>query len=166
MTPPALAGRDAYSRRAAHTGPVITCEATKGWRYFVVATQTVTLVGGLIMLGLALAVHDSASVPVAIIGGAWTLIWAGSYWQTRRTAYCVTFRDSILSFSGRRMDRQIRCADVSEYRRTRSSAASFRPAVFLTKTGERIKVAGRMTGLFELLVAIRQDNESFVAVEM
>jgi hypothetical protein len=154
-------GADRLAGPATDTEPVITCEASPWWRRYVAFGQTVALGGAVVMLSIAIAVHGNASIPLVIIGGVWAGIGVASWLQMRRVASRVVVSEGRLSFVGPRVDRQLRAEDLAEFRWARGDISRLGAAFFVTVSGERIRVPARMTRTFELLMSVKQSNDSF-----
>ncbi|WP_125565714.1 hypothetical protein [Nocardioides baekrokdamisoli] len=113
------------------------------------------------MLAIAAAVHSSSSIPLLILGTAWTMIGVASWLQMRNVVTSVSINEGSVSFVGKRRCREVRVEDLAEYAVARGDFNRLGVARFVTVAGETIRVAARMDGSMEVLLCIKQQNDRF-----
>lgn len=140
------------------TGNVVVCEESSGFRLYSVFGLTVALGGGSVILLVAVAAHDSASLPLIVIGGGWVLTgWLG--WQRRgRSATRIVLDDGIVTFLGAKVRREIPARELAAFRWQRLDPSHVGSSVFTTLEGDTIRCSPRMTGLLSLLVEPKAQN--------
>jgi len=110
------------------------------------------------LMGAAVA-HRSASIPLLAIGGGWLIIGLLGLRQGRRTARKVQLSEGVLSFTfPRHKTAVVPLSDVSLIRPGRGDINRMSQIVVEKKSGNIIRVAPRMQGLFDLLVEVRRLN--------
>jgi hypothetical protein len=124
---------------------------------FQVAGLFVAVAGGLVMLAGAAAVHDSASIPLAVIGGAWLLLGLLGARQYRRIVRRMTFDGMLVRFSMFDGDHAVALADVREFKWRRYDFNRFGPMRALTTDGTYL-VAARCRGLIDFFGALKAAN--------
>src|SRR5579859_4362660 len=96
------------------------------------------------------------------VGGAWVAMAIVARVQLRSVATRVSLSESAIVFEGRNVIGRVPVSRVVAFQWQRMDVQRLAPASFLTADSGRIKVAPRMDGLFELLIAVRDANPEFV----
>ena len=140
---------------------MITCETSSWWRRHVAAGQVVALVGGAAIVAIAILAHTQVSVALLVIGGIWIVMGAVSWLQVRRVAFSVVFDEGTLTFVGPHVDRQVSATALATFRWQYGDINRLAGAFFITTSGEKVRVAPRMTSMLELFTAVKQRNVAF-----
>jgi hypothetical protein len=141
---------------SAPTG-VVTCHANPGWLRLQQGAIFLTIAGGLGMLGGAAVARDSASIPLAAIGGSWLLMGLFGGRQYRCTFRRISFDGLSVRFSRADGDHDVALADIREFRWPRYDINRFGPMRAITVDGTYL-VAPRCRGLIDLFVALKNAN--------
>jgi hypothetical protein len=120
------------------------------------------LVGGLGMLLSVIIVHTAAVAPLLLFGGLWVLVGVLFWMTSSRTAHRVVLVGDMVTFTGPRLHRELSAAQLTGFRWQRRDPRRAGVAYFTTTDGDKIRVAARLNGLFDLLFALKQLNESFL----
>lgn len=118
----------------------------------------ITLGGGLVMLTMAATAHRAASVPLLVIGGAWTAIGVAGRWQSRRLADEIVLNGNTVEFRAPARTITVPASEIVEVRQSRWDGNRIAPLRFLTRSGAIIKTAPRLHGTFDFLVELRRAN--------
>ncbi len=118
------------------------------------------VLGGLVMLVLAAAIHRAASFPLLVLGTWWTAVGLLVFRLWRRTARQIDLADGLVTFvfPGRRLVLPV--ADMEEVRRSRGDPGSSMPIRIRTRSDGVVKAAPRMRGFVEVVVQMRLENPS------
>jgi hypothetical protein len=113
--------------------------------------------GAVILLIVAITDHGSGSVPSLVIGGIWLLIGLTGFRPARQA------REIVLSGSSVEFRLPARCltipsGEILEVSRPRWDLNHMGYVRFRTRSDGVIRVAPRLQGLVEFLVALRTDN--------
>ena len=131
---------------------------SKWFTRYQVGGVVVALGGGLIMLALAALVHHGATIPLLVIGTAWTLIGLAGMRSSRRTYRAVRLDGGIVTFSSPSRVLTIPAAEIIEVRRARGDINRFAPLKVTTSSNGTLALSPRLNGLIELLVELRIAN--------
>jgi hypothetical protein len=137
---------------------VISCKAVGWWKWYWQGFTFIGIVGGLVMLLLAAAIHRTASIPLLIIGGWWIVFGSLALFQGRQTARELHLQHDVVTFVFSKKEMKVPVHAILEMRRTWGDINRFMPIKVRTTQGERLKVVPRMTGLFEFAVELRRLN--------
>jgi hypothetical protein len=110
------------------------------------------------MLLLAAAAHDTASIPLLIIGSAWLVMGIAALLKSRHLATKIQFASGAMTFVSVDGQRTIEAESIEEISRSRWDFNRLSPIRVRTAGGEVVKIAPRMTGLFEVLAQLREVN--------
>jgi len=113
------------------------------------------------MVAVAILAHNRVAVALLVIGGIWTAIGAVSWLQVRRVAFSVVFIEGTLTFVGPHVHRQVPATDLATFRWQHGDINRLAGAFFITTSGEKVRVAPRMTSMLELFTAVKQRNAGF-----
>jgi hypothetical protein len=119
----------------------------------------VALVGGVGMLAVAAGAHDSASIPIAVIGGAWLLCGMGGLHQRRTMVRAVQLESGRVTFrffKGR--DLTVPATAIVAVRRARFDPSRVGPLQVRTAGGDLLRVPAQLRGLLDLLLQLRLLN--------
>jgi hypothetical protein len=110
------------------------------------------------MLTLAALAHDSASIPLLVIGALWTVMGLGGLRMNRRTFRAVRLESGIVTFLSPGRAVTIPVAEILEVRRARGDVNRFSPLRVITRGHGTLAMSPRLDGLIELLVELRSAN--------
>lgn len=115
--------------------------------------------GGAVMLAVAAVAHDSASLPLVIIGGAWLVMGLLGSRQWRNTAREIRLngQDATFLFPGS-PPVTIPASEIIEFRYARLDVNRLVPMRVRTARSGTFRVAPRMSGLLNMLVELRRLN--------
>jgi hypothetical protein len=137
---------------------LVTCHASPAWTRYQRAGLFVAVAGGVVMLAGAGAAHDSASIALVVIGGAWLLM---GLWGTRQymgTVSRMSFDGVSVRFNSRTGgERVVPLADIREFRWPRYDFNRFGPMRAVTGDGTYL-IAPRCRGLIDFFVALKAAN--------
>jgi hypothetical protein len=137
---------------------VVTCTATRRWRWYQRAFIASGLGGGLLLLLAAAIASNGASVPLLIFGGGYACIGGAVLWHSRRVAHEMRLDDGQVTFVFPGRELRIAAGDVLSFRRGRLDPSRLKPMLVRTGSHGTIKVSSRLTGLFDFLYGLRQVN--------
>lgn len=109
------------------------------------------------LIGAAIA-DSAASVPLLVIGGAWSLMGLAGIWQTRRQVREITVDAAHVVFQYQARSVVIPAREITEIGWARwdpNRAASLR---FRTLSHGIIKAPPRMQGFIDFLIELRRIN--------
>lgn len=141
------------------TRRVVEYRIARSWLWYIRVGLLVTLVGGLAMLVVAGAAHDSASIPLAVIGGGWLLCGIGGLYQRGKLVRAVQLEGGVVTFTllnGGEMI--VPAAKIVEVRRARFDPNRFAPLQIRTNSGDSLRVPAQLRGLLDLLLQLRLLN--------
>jgi len=121
---------------------------------------TVTLVGGVVMLVVAAVAHDSASIPIAGIGGAWFLAGVAGLRKRRSLVREVQLDGDRVTFARLNGEVTVPAVEIVEVRRPRYDPGNVAPLEMRTRSNGSIRVPAPLEGLLDLLVELRLQNPS------
>ena len=110
------------------------------------------------MLLIAAIAHNSASIPLLIIGSGWLAIGLFGFRQRRRMATEVQLAGGVLSFTFPNQTQSMPVAEVVEIRPSRGDINRFAPILVKNVNGDVVRLTPRLGGLIELLVEVRRLN--------
>jgi hypothetical protein len=132
---------------------------SKWFSRYQAGTLVVSLGGGLLMLLLAPLAHDSASIPLLVIGALWTAMGLGGLRMNRRTFQAVRLESGgMVSFMSPGRALTIPVGEILEVRRARGDINRFSPLRVITRSHGTLAISPRLDGLIELLVELRAAN--------
>jgi hypothetical protein len=129
------------------------------WLWMIRTGLAVATIGGVAMLAVAAAAHDSASIPIAVIGGGWLLCGIGGLYQRRTMVQAVQVQSGRVTFrflTGETLT--VPATAIVEVRRGRFDPNRFGPLRIRTKGGPSLRLPGEIQGLLDLLVQLRLLN--------
>jgi hypothetical protein len=137
---------------------MIRCEESRWYTWYTrLGTSVATGGGAIMLLGAALA-HESASIPLVVIGGAWLAMGAGWLISTRRTAREIVIDGNVVRFISPRAHVDVDAADIVEIGYPRADINRMGTLSVRTSTHGTIKAVPRLTGLMDVLVELRRLN--------
>jgi hypothetical protein len=147
-----------YAGRRPILGHMVTCKPVRGWLWY----QRITIAicaggGGAMLIGAAIA-DSAASVPLLVIGGAWSLLGLAGIWQARRQVREITVDAAHVVFRYQARSVVIPAREITEIGWARwdpNRAASLR---FRTLSHGVIKAPPRMQGFIDFLIELRRIN--------
>ncbi|HET9059727.1 MAG TPA: hypothetical protein VFN61_07380, partial [Acidimicrobiales bacterium] len=107
----------------------------------------VAVAGGLVMLFGAAVAHDSASIPLLVIGGGWTAMGAAGAAQRRHVFRSAQFENGVLTLSSPSDEVRVPADDILEIRRSRGDVNRFSPLQVRTRSHGIIRLSPRLHGL-------------------
>ena len=131
---------------------------SKWFSRYQLGTLVVSLGGGLLMAMLAALAHDSASIPLLVIGGLWAVMGLGGLAMNRRTFRAVRLESGMVSFMSPGRALTMPVAEILEVRRARGDINRFSPLRVITRSHGTLAISPRLDGLIELLVELRAAN--------
>lgn len=137
---------------------VARCEESRWYRRYQRAFVFISVGGGLLMLLGAAVAHDSASIPLLVIGGAWTVMGAAGAAQRRRVFTSAQFENGVLTLVSPSEEARVAADDILEIRRSRGDINRFSPLQVRTRSHGTMRLSPRLNGLIELLVDLRAAN--------
>jgi hypothetical protein len=140
-----------------HT-PLARYVESKRYTRFQGVARIVTLGGGVGMLLVAALAHDSASIPLLILGTAWTAIAIAGVTTTRRTFRAVRFDDGVVTFVSPGRSLSIPVAEIIEVRHARGDVNRVAPLKVITSSNGALRISPRLNGLIELLLELKTAN--------
>jgi hypothetical protein len=140
--------------------------ARRRWLWYQRGAIAVAVAGGLIMLLMAAVAHDSASIPLLIIGGSWTAMGAAGRVQSRRVACELRIEDGAVTFVFAARELSVPAGDVIGLRQ-RWGPYTQRAGHLLIQTGSQgtVRAAPMLVGLFDFVTELRRVNPQ-VAVDL
>lgn len=147
------------------------CECVKTYstqRWFLRMTRfgvAISLGGGLLMLFVAAAAHDSASIPLLVIGGAWFIMGVAGLGTRRKVAEAVQLEDDRITFVFRSRRLTVPVREITEIRRPRYDINEMQWVEFHTLSNGKIRVSPRLRGRVDLVAELRKINPSLKIAE-
>jgi hypothetical protein len=114
------------------------------------------------MLVVAAVAHSSASVPLLVIGGLWTLAGGGGAWQNRRLVREIVVSQGVARFISQSGAIEVPAASITEIRHGRFDPNRMGPLTVQTVSNGKIRTSPRLVGLFDVLVELRRSNPALV----
>jgi hypothetical protein len=128
------------------------------WVWYTRIGIVITVGGGTIMLLIAAAAHDGASIPLLVIGGAWFLMGLAGTWQRRRQVQEIVLAGEWVEFRSPVRCLTVPAAEIIEISSPWWDMQRMGYLRFRTRSNGVIKVAARLQGLFDFLVELRRVN--------
>lgn len=139
-------------------GHMVSCQPGRWWlRYQRIATGISAGGGGIMLIGAAIA-HSAASIPLLVIGGAWSLMGLAGIWQARRQVREIAVDAGHVLFRYQARNIVIPAREITEISWAwwdPNRAASLR---FRTRSHGVIKAPPRMQGFLDFLIELRRVN--------
>jgi hypothetical protein len=136
----------------------MSCKPPAWYRWYIRAVRTVALGGGLIMLLVAIVIHDSSSVPLLILGPGWLLVGLISVYQLRQQPREIVLDGACVEFRLPESRITIPAAEILEVSWPWWDPNRMGYLRFRTRSHGTIRTAPRLDGLGELLTALRAHN--------
>jgi hypothetical protein len=115
--------------------------------------------GGAVMLAVAAAAHDSASLWLVVIGGGWLVTGLLGARRYRNTAREIWLKGQDVTFLfPRSAPVTIPASEVIEFRYARLDPSRLTPMRVRTARSGTVQVVPRMSGLLDMLVELRRLN--------
>lgn len=137
---------------------VIRCEESPWYHRCQSAFEAVAIVAGVVMLLAAAIAHDSASIALLVIGGAWTAMGIAGAAQRRKVFRSAELGNGFLTFTSATEELRVPVTDILEIRRSKGDLNRFSPLRVRTRSHGTIKLSPRLNRLIELLVELRTAN--------
>lgn len=144
--------------RQIYTHHMIRCAEASWYAWYRRLGTSVATGGGFIMLLAAAAVHDAASTPLLVIGGAWFAMGLASLVASRRYVREIIIDDRQVRLISARAQVDLDACDIIEVGHSRWDINRMGTLSIRTSTHGTIKAAARLTGLMDVLIALRQVN--------
>jgi hypothetical protein len=114
------------------------------------------------MLLVAAVAHSSASVPLLVIGGLWTLAGGAGARQNRRLVREIVVSQGVARFISQSGAIEVPAASITEIRHGRFDPNRMGPLTVQTASNGKIRTSPRLVGLFDVLVELRRSNPALV----
>jgi hypothetical protein len=126
---------------------------------------SVSLGGGLVMLFVAAAAHNSASIPLLVIGGGWFIMGVLGLGGRRKVANTVQLEDDRITFIFPSRSFTVPVREITEICRPRYDINRMQWVEFQTLSNGKIRVSPRLRGMFDLIAELRTINPSLKLAE-
>jgi len=137
---------------------MVRCEEARWYTWYTrLGTLVATGGGAVMLLGAALA-HESASIPLLVIGGAWLAMGVGWLISTRRAAREIVIDGNVVRFISPRGHVDVDADDIVEIGYPRTDINRMGMLSVRTSTHGTIKAVPRLIGLMDVLVELRRLN--------
>jgi len=136
------------------TGLVVSCTARRSWWWYNRLVIGIAAGGGIAMLVGAATAHDTASIPLLVIGGWWLLGGLLAIWQVRQQVHEIVIHGDSVEFRSTAKRVTIPAVEIVEVGSSRRGGY----LRFRTRSNGVIKVAPRLHGLFDFLIELRRLN--------
>jgi hypothetical protein len=137
---------------------MVSCRPTPGWTLYLCGGAVVGTGGGVMMLTVAAAIHDSTSVPLLVIGGGWFLAGLAGVWQLRHLVNEIVLDGETVEFRCPTGDIVIPAQEITEIRRPRWNPGNMGYLRFRTHSNGVIKTPCRLEGLREFMIELQIAN--------
>jgi hypothetical protein len=110
------------------------------------------------MLVVAAGAHNSASIPLLVIGGGWFVMGLGGLRTQRTVAREVQLEDGRVTFVFPSKRLTVPASEITEIRRPHYDINRVCWLDFQTTSNGKIRVTPRLRGMVDLLIALRAVN--------